>query len=109
MNTKNFTDQELQVIKVALEFLRNAKQQSLTPVEKGGLPFAKVNEYDILSVPHTLMYTITALSKLTGQPIAHFANNPNNPSPEEKEENGTHRSVETHGASASSQDPRTSA
>jgi hypothetical protein len=42
-------------------------------IEKGE-PTKPINEYDILDQRHTLMHTLTALSKLTQLPVTSFQN-----------------------------------
>jgi hypothetical protein len=87
------TDPQVTVIKAALEFFRNAKQQSFGPPESNPLPFAgKVNEFDLLSPQHTLMHTITLLSKLTGNPVAYYVN----PNPSQLPQPKTHENPHTH-------------
>lgn len=65
------SDPQKQTVIAALEFFRNAKQLSLS--EKN-YPFQKTSEYDLLSVEHSLMHSITLLAKLTDRPLEHFAN-----------------------------------
>jgi len=87
------TDREKQVITAALESFRQRKQKDIETSAQytKDHPIAKEirkpeNEHDILSCEHSLMHAITLLAKLTGQPIAHFAN----PNPSQLPEPKTH-------------------
>jgi hypothetical protein len=66
----SFSDREVQVIKVALQLMNNLLHER---IEKGE-PTKPINEYDILDQRHTLMHTLTALSKLTQLPVTSFQN-----------------------------------
>jgi len=98
MTIHNFSDREIQAIKVGLEMLRQTKQEQIATSQ----PKPIVNQYDILSPSHTLMYAITALAKITGNPVRHFTNvNPSQlPQPkthteETQHDDGTSRTLET--------------
>ena len=65
----SLTNQEMQCLRIALELLRSVKQQQVSDNKLK----APVNEFDLLDSRHTLMHTLTALSKLTQKPIAHFS------------------------------------
>ena len=89
----HLTDREKQTATAALESLRQRKQKDIETSAQytKDHPIAKEirkpeNQYDILSCEHTLMHAITLLAKLTGQPIAHFAN----PNPSQLPQPKTH-------------------
>jgi hypothetical protein len=65
-----FTDKETQVIKVALQVVNDILQERIQNKE----PYKPMNEYDIMDPRYTLMHTLTALTKITKQPIEHFQN-----------------------------------
>lgn len=63
-----FTDKETQAIKVALSVVNDILQERIHNKE----PYKPMNEYDIMDPRHTLMHTLTALSKITKLPVTHF-------------------------------------
>jgi hypothetical protein len=64
-----FSDRERQVILTALELLRTTKQEQIEIQDA-----RPVNQYDLLDRQHCLMHTLTAMSKLTKQPVESFRN-----------------------------------
>lgn len=102
----HITDREQQVLKAALESQRSRKHAVVekAPGRKQGQPPPKGmtvaewvelrqpdNEYDILVTEHTLMHTISMLSKLTGQPPTHFMNpNPSQDKPVQTHDEAQH-------------------
>lgn len=83
MNLPPLNDREQQVVLTALELLRETKQLSIIGSEAERKALKQINQYDLLAPQHTLMHTLTLLSKMTGKPVEHFANrNPSqNPQP----------------------------
>lgn len=89
----HLTDREKQAFTAALESFRSRKQAALEASQNQPRNVVEEirkpeNQYDILSVEHSLMHAITVLSKLTGQPITHFAN----PNPSQTPPPKTHES-----------------
>lgn len=68
-NTLVLSDRESQTVLAALYFFKLTKEQQVK--HKLNTP---LNDKDILSPKHSLMHTITILSKLTGQPIGSYMN-----------------------------------
>jgi hypothetical protein len=69
-------EREKTVLLTALDNLRDLKQRSLIGTNDERAVFKALNQYDILAAPHTLMHSLSLLSKLTGRPIEHFTRNP---------------------------------
>jgi hypothetical protein len=95
IKTSTFTDRELQILRVSLELLRQTKQEQITSESET----PPLNEFDLLEPRHTLMHTLTALSKITGLPVQYFQNP--NPSQTPDAQNPT-SSSSTESASSSS-------
>jgi hypothetical protein len=80
-------DRETTVLLTALDLLRDSKQRAIIGDETA---FKQVNQYDLLAPQHTLMHTLTLMSKLTKQPVEYFTRNPSqNPTPQTHEEPAT--------------------
>lgn len=72
----DINDREKTVLLTALDNLRELKQLSLIGTNDERAAFKALNQYDLLASSHTLMHSLSLLSKLTGRPIEHFTRNP---------------------------------
>jgi hypothetical protein len=80
-------DRETTVLLTALDLLRDSKQRAIIGDETEQTAFKQVNQYDLLAPQHTLMHTLTLMSKITKQPVEYFTRNPSqNPTPQTHEQ-----------------------
>lgn len=88
MSNQKLNDREEQVCIAALfYFLQHLNFWSQ------GKKYNPLNEHDILSPGHSKAYIITAIQKLSGQPITHAFQNPS-PQTTEKREQERHEAIE---------------
>lgn len=71
INTLTLSDREHQTLLAALEWFKTAKESQVRLKDNSPLC-----PKDILAPKHSLMHTITVLSKLTGEPLGSYMTPP---------------------------------
>lgn len=86
----SLNDRQTTTVLTALELLRSVKQLSIFGTDEEKSYPKQINQYDLLAREHTLMHTLTLLSKMTGKPVEYFSHNPSQAKPESTHEEPTH-------------------